>query len=56
MSAEINRASSAPDVKGKLLQQGVEAVGTTPAEFARFMQAEIQRYGRIIRESGARAD
>jgi tripartite-type tricarboxylate transporter receptor subunit TctC len=56
MSAEINRATSAPDVKAKLLQQGVEAVGTTPAEFARFMQSEIQRYGRIIRESGAKAD
>jgi len=56
MSTEINRATSAPDIKARLLQQGVEAVGTTPAEFSRFIQSEIQRYGRIIRESGAKAD
>ena len=56
MQVEIARANQVPEVKTRLLQQGVETVGSTPAEFARFMQAEIQRYGRIIRESGAKAD
>ena len=56
MSAEVNRAVQAPDVTQKLLQQGVEAIGTTPDHFAKFMQSEIVRYGRIIRESGAKAD
>ena len=56
MQVEIARANQVPEVKARLLQQGVETVGSTPAEFARFMQAEIQRYGRIIRESGATAD
>ncbi len=56
MQVEIARANQVPEVKARLLQQGVETVGSTPAEFARFMQAEIQRYGRIIRESGAKAD
>ena len=56
MQVEIARANQVPEVKARLLQQGVETVGSTPAEFARFMQTEIQRYGRIIRESGAKAD
>ena len=56
MQAEIARANQVPEVKARLLQQGVETVSSTPAEFARFIQAEIQRYGRIIRESGAKAD
>ncbi|HYC47343.1 MAG TPA: tripartite tricarboxylate transporter substrate binding protein, partial [Burkholderiales bacterium] len=56
LSSEISRAVQAPDVKSKLIQQGVESVGTTPAEFAKFMQSEIQRYGRIIKESGAKPD
>ena len=56
MSSEIARAVHAPDVKAKLIQQGVESVGSTPAEFAKFMQSEIQRYGKLIRESGAKAD
>ncbi|MSQ54152.1 MAG: tripartite tricarboxylate transporter substrate binding protein [Betaproteobacteria bacterium] len=56
MSAEINRTVQAADVKAKLLQQGVESIGTTPGEFAKFMQSEILRYGRIIKDSGAKAD
>ena len=56
MSTEVSRAVQAPDVKAKLIQQGVESVGTTPAEFAKFMQSEIHRYGKIIKESGAKPD
>jgi tripartite-type tricarboxylate transporter receptor subunit TctC len=56
MSSEINRAVQAPELKAKLLQQGVESVGTTPDQFAKFMQSEIVRYGKIIKDSGAKAD
>ena len=56
MSTEINRIVHAPDTKARLLQQGVEAIGTTPEQFAKFIQTESVRYGRIIKESGAKAD
>ena len=56
LSSEIAKAVQTPDVKAKLIQQGVESVGTTPTEFAKIMQTEIQRYGKIIRDSGARPD
>ena len=56
MSAEINRAVNSPDIKARLLEQGVESVGTTPDQLARFMQSESARYGRIIRDTGARPD
>jgi tripartite-type tricarboxylate transporter receptor subunit TctC len=56
MSAEINRAVNSPDVKAKLLEQGVESVGTTPDQLAKFMAAETARYGKIIRDTGARPD
>lgn len=56
MSAEINRAVNSPDVKAKLLEQGVESVGTTPDQLAKFMQSESARYGRIIQDTGAKAD
>lgn len=56
MSAEINRAVNSPDVKAKLLEQGVESVGTTPEQLAKFMAAESARYGKIIRDTGARPD
>ncbi len=56
MSTEANRAVQSPDIKAKLLQQGVESVGTTPEQLARFMQTEILRYGKIIQETGAKPD
>ena len=56
MSAELNRAVHAPDIKAKLLEQGVESVGTTPEQLAKFMQSESARYGKIIKDTGAKPD
>ena len=56
MSAEISRAVNSPDVKAKLLAQGVESVGTTPDQLAKFMASESARYGKIIRDTGAKPD
>ena len=56
MSTEVNRAVHSPDIKAKLLQQGVEAVGTTPEQLAKFMQSEVARYGKIIHDTGAKPD
>ena len=56
MSTEVARAVQSADIKAKLIQQGVESIGTTPQQFASFMQSEIARYGKIIRESGAKPD
>ena len=56
MSDEIARVVRMPDVKQKLLDQGLEAVGTTPEQFAAFIKSEIARYGPIVRASGAQLD
>jgi tripartite-type tricarboxylate transporter receptor subunit TctC len=56
LSAEVVRSVQSADVKAKLLQQGVESVGTTPEQFAQFIQSEIARYGKVVRDSGAKAD
>jgi tripartite-type tricarboxylate transporter receptor subunit TctC len=56
MSAELNRATNSPDIKARLLEQGVESVGTTPDQLAKFMQSESARYGKIIRDTGAKPD
>jgi tripartite-type tricarboxylate transporter receptor subunit TctC len=35
---------------------GAEPVGSTPAEFARYIQAEARKWEEIVKASGARAD
>jgi tripartite-type tricarboxylate transporter receptor subunit TctC len=56
MSDEIGRVIRLPDVRSRLLEQGIEVVGTTPEKFAAFIQSEIARYGAVVRASGAKLD
>ena len=58
--ARVNEASvravKSADVQERLTTLGTEASGSTPAEFAAHLRAEIQRLGKAVRESGARAE
>ena len=49
-------AVAAPELRNQLLNQGAQAVGSSPDELRKFMQAEGEKWGRVIRSSGARAD
>ena len=53
---EFTRALAAPDVREKMLSLGAEPVGSTPAEFAAYIRAEAEKYARVIKASGAKAD
>jgi tripartite-type tricarboxylate transporter receptor subunit TctC len=56
LHAEFTRALAAPDVREKMVNLGAEPVGNTPAEFAAYIRAEAEKYARVIKASGARAD
>ncbi len=43
-----------PDMKEKLLMVGIDAAGTGPAEFARFIKVEMDRWSNVIRRAGLR--
>ena len=45
-----------PELRSQLLNQGAQPVGSSPDELRKFMQAEGEKWGRVIRSSGARAD
>ncbi|MGZ5168505.1 MAG: tripartite tricarboxylate transporter substrate binding protein [Burkholderiales bacterium] len=57
---KLNRAIvgiiEAPDVREKLLVQGVEPMTSTPVELGRFLASEIVKWTRVVKESGARPD
>ena len=56
LNTEVNRAVRSADVKARLLQQGVEVVGTTPDQLATLMQSEISRYGKVIKDAGIKGE
>jgi tripartite-type tricarboxylate transporter receptor subunit TctC len=56
LNAEIVKALALPDVKERLASQGAETVGNSRAEFAKFIAAEMAKYSKLVKESGAKAD
>jgi tripartite-type tricarboxylate transporter receptor subunit TctC len=47
---------AAAELRTQLANQGAQAVGSSPEELRKFMQAEAEKWGRVIQSSGARAD
>lgn len=50
----MKRALATPDLREKLLQQGMVPVGSSPAEFETYQRREFEKWGRIIRERNIR--
>jgi tripartite-type tricarboxylate transporter receptor subunit TctC len=55
LAGAISKIVREPAVKEKLLSQGVEPVGSSPAEFGVFLAAERESYTKIAKERGIRA-
>jgi tripartite-type tricarboxylate transporter receptor subunit TctC len=56
LHGEIAKALRDPALRERLEALGFEIVGSTPEEFAARIGTETTRWGRIIKESGAKAD
>ena len=56
LNSEMSRVLNLADVKERLAEQGLETVGNSVEQFDAFFKAEILKYDKIIRESGARPD
>ncbi len=56
IAKDLARALEMPAVKDKLRTTGIDAVGNSPAEFKRFVYAEIDRWSEIVRERKLQPD
>ena len=56
LSQEAAKAAQAPLVKERLSADDAEAVGSTPAEYAAFIKKEQDRWSRVVRAAGVKAD
>ena len=52
----IVRILQAPELKARILNQGVDIVGSSPAEFEKFIIAEVAKWSRVVKTAGIRAD
>jgi len=56
LNAEIVKALNTPEMRQRLADDGAEVESSTPAELARFVHAEIAKWAKAVRDSGARID
>jgi len=56
LNQEIVRALDMPDVRERLLSQGMEPVSRTPEAFSRYIRSEIAKWARVVKSSGAKAE
>ncbi len=56
LADDLAWALTQPDVRQKMADGGSTIVANRPEEFQRFVQAEIDRWARAVKSSGAKLD
>jgi tripartite-type tricarboxylate transporter receptor subunit TctC len=56
ISGDIANAVKSSDLTERMKQLGMEPVGSTPAEFAALIRAEMAKWAPVVKASGAKAD
>jgi tripartite-type tricarboxylate transporter receptor subunit TctC len=54
LNAESNRVLAMSEVKDKLTRAGIDAAGGTPEEFGKFMRAELEKWGPVVKAAGVK--
>lgn len=53
---EFVKVLNRPDVRERIVADGSEPAGTTPEEFRQFMLADLAKWAKLVKESGAKLD
>lgn len=56
LSGEVNQFLREPEVRDLLIAQGAILKGGSPAEFRQFFLTEYEKWGRIVKAAGVKAD
>jgi len=53
---EFVRILNRPDIRDRIVLDGSEPAGTTPEDFRQFMLADLAKWAKLVKESGAKLD
>ena len=56
LNASNRKVLARDDIKQKLESQGVDPIVNTPAEFSAYMKSETEKWGKVVKATGAKAE
>jgi tripartite-type tricarboxylate transporter receptor subunit TctC len=56
LNAEIVKVLALPEVRDRLVSQGIDPIGDTPEQFAAYIRSEIGKWAKIIKSTGVTAE
>jgi tripartite-type tricarboxylate transporter receptor subunit TctC len=56
ISADIARAVKSSDLTERMKQQGMEPIGSTSGEFDALIRSEMEKWAKVVKQSGAKVD
>jgi tripartite-type tricarboxylate transporter receptor subunit TctC len=56
LAVELGRAARHPDTMARFKQLGIDAVGSSPQEYAAAIQASSRRFAAVVKAAGVKAD
>ncbi len=56
LSAEVNKVIHAPEVKDIWGKQGAAPMGMTPEHFGHFLRDDINKWSKLVKDTGMKVD
>jgi tripartite-type tricarboxylate transporter receptor subunit TctC len=56
LNAEVVKVLNSADIKESWGKQGALPMPMTPSEFERFLRADIQKWGKLVKDTGMKVD
>ena len=56
LSLQIMPAFKRQDIRDRLIQMGIDPVGSSPAEFDQFLKSEVAKWAKVIKDAGVKIE
>jgi len=56
LGAEMVKAMGTPELRERFASVGAETIANTPAQYGAFVESEVKKWGKVIREAGVKVE